>query len=74
MSEANAYLISLSVKVLVQANNVYVEDVPHDLEFSVFVSLVLVDFFDCNLLLTSVHCCLEDHSERAIANYSLCSV
>ena len=65
------WLISLGVEGMLQSYHVRVEQLLHYLKLSVFVSLILVHFFYCNLLVVFVHGCLEYDTETAVSDYSI---
>ena len=55
--------VPLSVESMLQSYYVRVIKLFHDLEFSIFVPLILVDFLNCNLLISLVASGLIDYTE-----------
>ena len=57
------FLITLGIKCMLELNDVWVKELLHDLQFPIFVSLVLVNFFDGYFLICFVDNSLEHHTE-----------
>ena len=64
-------LVPLSIKSVFQLDHVGVEQFSHDLELTVFVSFVLVHFFDSYLFSIFVDRGLKHHSKTAITHNPL---
>ena len=68
------FFITLGIKCMLKCNYIWVKKFFHYLEFSIFVSFILINFFDCNLLAIFINSCLEHYTKWTISNYSLCVV
>jgi hypothetical protein len=59
------YFVALGEESMSQIDDVWVLHFSHDLEFTVFVALVLVDFFDGDVFAGLYHSCLDmDNSNQ----------
>ena len=65
------FFVALGVEGMPQLNDVRVLEFFHYLQFSIFVSFVLVNFLDGDLLVSFVDNCLVDDTKGAIADNSL---
>ena len=68
------FFVTLGIKRMLKCNYVWVKKFFHYLELSVFVSFILINFFDCNLLTVFINSCLEYYTKWTISYYSLCVV
>lgn len=64
-------LVSSGVKGMLHLDDVGVEQLFHDLQFSVLIPLVLIHLFDGHSLSSLGDSCLVDNTERTVTDYSL---
>ena len=58
------YFVALGEESMSQIDDVWVLHFSHDLEFTVFVALVLVDFFDGYVFAGLYHSCLDMYNSN----------
>ena len=55
------YFVSLSVECMSERYHIWVEELLHDLQLSVFVPLILINFFDCHYFAGFSNTCLQNN-------------